>query len=95
MGFYYINRRIIFPHITVCLLTMLERAVLVLGTTRVTSKVALMAGSSQHGRARRASVDYKHTNKTQLISRGDEGVVTLLLHIPFLACSLVKGAVIA
>ena len=35
--------------------TMLERATLSLGTIRVTSKVALWAGSSQQGRARLAS----------------------------------------
>ena len=35
---------------------MLESAMRSLGTTRVTSKVAFSAGSSQHGKARRASV---------------------------------------
>jgi len=34
---------------------MFERATLFLGTTSVTSKVALMAGSSQHGNDLRAS----------------------------------------
>ena len=35
---------------------MLDNATRSLGTTRVMSKVALMAGSSQQGKARRASV---------------------------------------
>ena len=38
---------------------MLDRATLSLGTTSVTSNVALQAGSSQQGIARLASVDYK------------------------------------
>ena len=36
--------------------TMLDRATRSLGTTKVTSNVAFMAGSSQQGNARRASV---------------------------------------
>ena len=40
-------------------LTMLERATLFLGTTSVTSNVAFTAGSSQQGKARRASVAYR------------------------------------
>ena len=39
--------------------TMFERATLSFGTTRLISKVALTAGSSQQGNARRASVDWK------------------------------------
>ena len=35
----------------------LEKAARASSTTRVTSKVALSSGSSQHGKARRASVD--------------------------------------
>ena len=38
---------------------MFDRATLSLGTTSVTSNVALQAGSSQQGIARLASVDYK------------------------------------
>ena len=38
---------------------MFDRATLSLGTTSVTSNVALQAGSSQQGMARLASVDYK------------------------------------
>ena len=49
-------------------LTMFERATLSFGTIRVTSNVALWVGSSQHGRARRASAAYKerggHTSHT-------------------------------
>ncbi len=49
--------------------TMLERATLSFGTTRVTSKVALIAGSSQHGKARLASVAWKEeTNYTILLA---------------------------
>lgn len=44
-------------------LTMLERATLFFGTTRVTSNVALTAGSSQQGKALRASVAYKMQNQ--------------------------------
>lgn len=46
-----------------CGLTMLERATLFFGTTRVTSNVALTAGSSQQGKALRASVAYKMQNQ--------------------------------
>lgn len=38
---------------------MFDRATLSLGTTKVTSNVALRAGSSQQGNARRASVGCK------------------------------------
>lgn len=52
-AFTYRNRR----------LTMLERATLFFGTTRVTSNVAFTAGSSQQGKALRASVAYKMQNQ--------------------------------
>jgi len=41
---------------------MFDKATLSLGTTKVTSNVALRAGSSQQGNARRASVGYKKKN---------------------------------
>ncbi len=40
-------------------ITMLDKATLSFGTTKVTSNVAFMAGSSQHGNARLASVAWK------------------------------------
>lgn len=45
---------------------MFDKATLSLGTTKVTSNVALRAGSSQQGNARRASVGYKKKKNIQL-----------------------------
>ena len=42
---------------------MFERATLSLGTIRVTSKVALWAGSSQQGRARLASAAWRERER--------------------------------
>ena len=52
--------------------TMLERATLSLGTTRVTSKVALWAGSSQQGRARRASAAWGRREREERRERRGE-----------------------
>lgn len=45
--------------------TIFDKATRSLGTIRVMSKVALMAGSSQHGKARRASVAWERERHTQ------------------------------
>ena len=42
---------------------MFDKATLSFGTTKVMSKVALSAGSSQHGNARRASVGWKENKE--------------------------------
>ena len=52
--------------------TMLERATLSLGTTKVTSKVALWAGSSQQGRARRASAAWERRERGKEERRQEE-----------------------
>lgn len=43
-----------------------------MGTTRVTSKVALWAGSSQQGRARRASAAWGRRERGEVERRGRE-----------------------